>query len=173
MPESITAGREIEISQPSGVVKRKPKIGAGRLDRAARELGMITVSSAKMRNLSVVGRFLDQVGILELSNGKLLGNAESLERGALRCELLANDDRLPAELRATFLELKLRFIRATNDNIQQMVELNGISQAKRNEPQATATKPFLVGAQVSPIQINIGSQNPQPAEKPLETQCKT
>lgn len=150
-----TPGREIEISEPSGVVKRR-KVTPHALDTAAKELGLITVNARGMRNTGIVGRFLDQVGVIEYGQGRLIGSAEALEAGINRCAALADSEKVNDELKATFLELKLRFARALNDSVSQLVDLGGTTKAQ-NAPSAPASKPFLVGAQVSPINIQINA----------------
>jgi len=171
MAETITAGREIEVSEPSGVVKRKRQVSPGRLDRAARELNLISINARGMRNFGIIGRFLDQIGVIDYGNGKLVSSAECLEEGVKQCTALAEREAMDDELRATFLELKLRFVRALNDNVQQLVELNGYGHAERSQgPQAMPAKPFLPGARISPINIQI---NATAAETKAEEPCKT
>ena len=167
-PETITAGREIEVSEPSGIVKRK-RVGNSQLDRAARELGMISLSSRGMKNFGVVGRFLDQVGIIDYGNGKLIATSEALDEGIKKCAALAANVTMTVELRATFLELQLRFIKAQSGNVQQMAELNEAKQSG-DVPRPMPTKPFLPGAQISPInlQVNVGGQPVTVTEKKVE-----
>ncbi len=168
MPEAITASREIEISEPSGIVKPR-KITASRLDRAAKELNLLKVSAAGLLNIATIGKFLDQIGILQYGNGRLLGSAEMISEAAARCAKLANSQILDDETRQGYLDLQLRFVAALDRNIELQIEVNNAASTKAATPTALPSKPFLPGAQISPINIQI---NANAVEKKVEEPCK-
>ena len=171
MPEAITAGREIEISQPTGVLKRKP-VTNNRLDRAARELNLLKVNARGLLNIATIGRFIDQLGVLNYGTGKLLGSAEMISEAATRCAALAEREDLDDEIRQGYLQLQLRFVKALDENLAMQLEVNHVVQNRAAAPsQALPSKPFLPGAQISPIQINVGAGATIQTTK--EEPCKT
>lgn len=151
-----TPGLELEVSEPSGVVRRR-KVSASRLDRAARELNLISVSAKGLLNVATIGRFLDQVGILQYGTGKLLASSEMISQAASRCAALADRSDIDEEIRQGYLDLQLRFVKAMDENIQLQMDVNNVAATKTAAPTAMPAKPFLVGAQVSPIQLTINT----------------
>lgn len=162
-----TPSREIEVSEPSGVVKRR-KVTADALDKAAKELNLISVSAKGLLGISTIGRFLDQVGILHYGTGKLLMNAEMISQAAARCAALADRSDIDEEIRQGYLDLQLRFVKAMDENIQLQMDVNNVEQTNKNSPQAMPAKPFLVGAQVSPINIQINAPGVTTKEEPCK-----
>lgn len=151
-----TPGLELEVSEPSGVVKRR-KVTSNALDKAAMELNLISVSARGLLNVATIGRFLDQVGILQYGTGKLLASSEMISQAAARCAALAEKEGLPEEVRQGYIELQLRFVKAMDENIQLQMDVNNAAATKSAAPTAMPAKPFLVGAQVSPINIQINA----------------
>jgi hypothetical protein len=155
MPETITAGREIEVTDPSGKPAKFKPVSNARLDRAARELNLLKVSARGLSNVAAIGQFLDQIGILRYGSGKLLATAEMAAEAASRCADLAARENIDEETKRGYLELQLRFLRSLDDNVALQVELSGATAGKSAGPAALPSKPFLPGAQISPIQINV------------------
>jgi hypothetical protein len=155
MLQAITSSREIEVSEPSGKVKLR-RVTPHRLDRAARELGLLTISAKGLMNTAAIGRFLDQVGILSYGAGKLAATAEAISAAAAQCAVLAQEAGLDHESRQGYLELQLRFTEALDRNMELQVQLSGASTVKAAQNTGPAYKPFLPGAQLTPVQINIG-----------------
>jgi hypothetical protein len=160
MPDAITTGREIEITDPSGKPAKFKPISSARLDRAARELNLLKVSARGLSNVAAIGQFLDQIGMLRYGTGKLLGSAEMVCEAATRCADLAAKEGLDDETKQGYLELQLRFLRALDENVALQIEISGQTAGKSAGPAALPSKPFLPGAQISPInlQVNVGTQ---------------
>jgi len=170
MTDAITAGREIEVTEPSGVPSKPKPVSPGRLNRAAKELNLLKVSARGLSNVAAIGQFLDQIGILKYGTGKLLGSAEMVCEAAARCAELAGRDDLDDETKQGYLELQLRFLGALDKNVSLQMEISGQTAGKQAGPVALPSKPFLPGAQISPINIQI---NANAAEKKVEEPCKT
>jgi hypothetical protein len=152
----LTTGTEIEVSEPSGKPVKPRPVSNARLDRAAKELNLLKVSARGLSNVAAIGQFLDQIGILRYGSGKLLTTAEMACVAANRCAELAGREDIDDETKRGYLELQLRFLKALDENVSLQVELSGATAAKLPGPVALPSKPFLPGAQISPIQINIG-----------------
>jgi len=162
--------REIEVSEPSGKPAKPRPVSNARLDRAAKELNLLKVSARGLSNVAAIGQFLDQIGIIRYGSGKLLGSAEMIYEAAARCAELANREGIDDETKQGYLELQLRFLRAIDQNVALQVELSGATAAKLPGPAALPSKPFLPGAQISPIQINVTGGTV--TEKKVEEPCK-
>jgi len=153
---------EIEVVQPTGIIARPRRITPHRLDRAAKELNLISVNAKGLRGIGAIGRFLDQIGILDYGNGRLIATAEAIALGIRRCSELANGDGVDEDARARFLELQLRFCQALDHNVALMVELNQQEKAQTAAAAQPAHKPFLPGAQVPSISLQVNNlQTPQ------------
>lgn len=155
-----TPGREIEISESSGNVKRKPVTNRA-LNRAAKELNLIQVKASGLLGISTIGRFLDQLGMLHYGNGRLLASAEMITEAARLCAEFAVVTNIDHETRQGYLDLQLRFIQALDANIASQLELNNASAFRPASPNGAGpnlpAKSFLPGAQLSPIQINVNT----------------
>jgi len=149
MPEATTT---IAVREPSGRVKR---ISNGRLNKAARELNLLNISSRGLHNIATIGQFLDQVGLLRYGNGRLLGSSQMIYEAANACATQANRDGISDEVRQGYLDLQLRFIKAIDENVALQLELNKVAETRSSNPHIPQGKPFLPGAQISPIQINV------------------
>jgi len=154
MPEATT---EIEVREPTGKVRRVRPISNSRLDRAARELNLLNISSRGLHNVATIGQFLDQVGLLRYGNGRLLGSAQMIYEAANACAAQANREGISDEVRQAYLDLQLRFVKAIDENVALQLELNKVAETRSANPRIPQGKPFLPGAQISPIQINIGT----------------
>lgn len=169
-----TPGREIEISESSGNVKRRPVTNRA-LNRAAKELNLVQVKASGLLGISTIGRFLDQLGMLHYGNGRLLASAEMITEAARLCAEFAVVPNLDHETRQGYLELQLRFIQALDANIASQLELNNASAfrpaSSPSGPNLPA-KSFLPGAQLSPIQINVntGTTTAEKKEEPCPSQ---
>lgn len=149
MPEATT---QIQVQEPIGKVKR---ISGPRLDRAARELNLLSVSSRGLHNVATIGQFLDQVGLLRYGNGRLLGSSQMIYEAAHACAAQAKREGISDEVRQAYLDLQLRFLKAIDENVALQLELNKVAEARSSNPHIPQGKPFLPGAQISPIQINV------------------
>lgn len=148
---------------------RMRRIGNGRLDRAARELNMLSVSSAKLKNVATVGAFIKQIGLLKYGNGRLLGSAQLIAQGAQACSELALREGLSDEVRQGYLELQLRFVKALDDNVALQLEVNKTDGRPEGASDIPQGKSFLPGAQVAPIQINVHGGSVETKEQPCKT----
>ena len=163
---------EIEVREPSRVVKR---ITDKRIDRAARELNLLNVSSKGLKNIATIGQFLNEIGLLQYGNGRLLGSAQMIAEGALACKEQALKDGIADEVRQAYLDLQLRFAKALDENVALQLEVNKVAAEKAANPSMPPGKPFLPGSQISPIQINGGTVqiNAPGAQAKVEEPCKT
>jgi hypothetical protein len=164
MAEVITSRRELEVIEPSGVPEKPKPVSPGRLNRAARELNLLKVSARGLSNVAAIGQFLDQIGILRYGTGKLLGSAEMVCEAAARCAELAGRDDLDDETKQGYLDLQLRFLSALDKNVELQMEISGQTAGKQAGPAALPSKPFLPGAQISPINIQINAQSVEKKE---------
>lgn len=155
MPEATT---EIAVREPAD---RSTAVKSGQrrhrnIDRAARELNMLSVSSLNFQNFADVGEFVRQIGLVKYGSGRLLGSAQMIAESAVACAALSKKEGLDDESRRGYLELQLRFLKALDQNVALQLEINKASEADREKKSAGGqAKPFLPGATVSPIQINI------------------
>jgi len=159
MPEATT---EIEVREPTGRVRR---ISDGRLNRAARELNLLNISARGLHSVATIGQFLDQVGLLRYGNGRLLGSSQMIYEAAIACAAQANKEGISDEVRQGYLELQLRFIKAIDENVALQLELNKVAETRSAHPNMPQGKPFLPGAQISPIQINVVQSGSKADEK--------
>ena len=171
---------EIEIAEPAGRVnhlkRKRGGVSPKRLDRAARELNLIRVDARGLLNISTVGRFLDQVGMLHYGNGRMLASAAMIADAAERCGKLAALDTIGDEVRQGYLTLQLKFIQALDENVELHLQLNNApaGESRRgNAPPPMPSKPFLPGAAISPInlQVNVNGQTATVTEKKVEEPC--
>ncbi len=158
------------------IVVRKPQtnghVTLKALNRAARELNLISVSAKRLNSFATIGQFLTEIGIIKYGNGRLLGSAALLQESAFKCAEMAARDDIAADVRRLYLDLQLRFIKALDQNIALQLEVNKAAEQADKAGMMSSAKPFLPGAQVSPIQINIGS-GVTVTEKKVEESCKT
>jgi hypothetical protein len=94
-----------------------------------------------------------------------------ISQAATRCAQLAEKEGIEETTRQGYLDLQLRFVRALDENIQLQMEVSGAAKSKSMNQTAPASKPFLPGAQISPIQILVQGGNV--TEKKVEEPCKT
>lgn len=167
---------ELEIVEPKPAVKRKRGgVSCQKLDKAAAELNLIRVNAAGLTNIATVGRFLDQVGMLNYGNGRLLSSAAMIADSAERCGQLAQNEQLDHQIRQGYLKLQLAFIEALDKNVELHLNLTNapVNESVRgNAPPPMPSKPFLPGANISPIQINISAGAATVTEQ-KEPPCKT
>lgn len=164
MTEATT---EIEIREPATKVR---KVSKARLDTAARELKLLSISSTRLSSVATIGQFLDELGVLKYGNGRLLGSAQAMAEGAFYCAKMARKKNLDDETRQGYLELQLRFVKALDENVVMQLKVNKASETVGGMNLAQA-KSFLPGASISPVQINI-SPNATVTET-KEQPCKT
>ncbi len=165
MPEANTA---IEVLEPR-------RVKARRLDAAARELNLLNISSRRLINVATVGQFVKEVGLLKYGNGRLLGSAQAMQEGAHYAAQMARREGIAEEVRQAYLDLELRFLKALDENLVMQLDVNKRDvesfSAASSMPQG---KPFLPGAQISPIQINISpGATATVSEEAKEQPCKT
>jgi len=173
MAEDLATAIEI-ADPPAGVKRKRGGVTPKRLDRAARELNLIRVDAKNLLNIATVGRFLDQVGMLHYGNGRMLASAAMISDAAERCALLASSPDMPDEIRQGYLGLQLKFIEALDRNVELQIEVNNapINEGGRGSaPPPMPSKPFLPGAPISPIQINISAAQATVTEKKVEEPC--
>ena len=168
MPDATT---QIAVQEPAEHPERRFRpISDRRLDAAARELNLLNISAKRLVNVATVGRFVREIGLLQYGNGRLIGSAVAMQEGVLLCGELARRDG-PDEVRQAYLELQLRFLKALDENMVMQIEAN--KHARKPAAEASSMpqgKPFLPGAQISPIQINVhGGTVEQPREQPCKT----
>ena len=159
MPEAI----QVQERAPAKV---KP-ISADRLDKAAQELSLIKISAARLRSIKAVGTFLDELGLINVNNGRLLGTAQLITEGALHCAELAKktkEEGMDDQTRQGYLALQLKFLQALDENVAIQLRINREVEVQEKKVGSQA-KPFLPGATVSPIQINVVGTVEQPKEK--------
>ncbi len=173
MPETTT---EIARSANNEPAERRFKpITRSRLDRAARELNLLNISSGRLINVATVGQFVKEIGLLKYGNGRLLGSAQAMQEGAFYAAQMARREGIAEEVRQTYLDLELRFLKALDENLVMQLDAN--RRGAESSAAASAMpegKPFLPGAQISPIQINVHGgkvESVEPAAK--EKSCKT
>ncbi len=169
-PESDTMAVEIRG-------KKAPKnISPPRLDRAARELNLLNISSKGLHNVATVGQFLTEIGLIRYGNGRLLGSAQAMQEGMLYCLELARNAELDHEVRQKYLDLGIRFRNALDENVALQMDVNKV-QAKETNGAVSGAKSFLPGAQIQPIQINLsGGATATITEKKADNErdsCKT
>ena len=160
MPENT----QIALTEPAGA----RRVSDGRRNRAARELNILTVSSKKLRNISTIGQFINEMGLLKYGNGRLLGSAQLMAQGAQACAEMALKDGLDENVRQGYMELQLRFLKALDENVALQLEVNKAAKENSRNGSSSQSKSFLPGAQISPIQINIS-----PSGTVVETKEKT
>lgn len=167
-PESPV--QEIEVIPPSPAAARPKKTQVGRvsnqkLDQALSELDLLSISSEKLRGFSTVGRFLDQIGIVQYGNGRMVGTAEAMSAGIKACAEVVSNAGTDNETKERFLILQIRFARALDANIALLNKITDSGTPKK--PQAEQqNKPFAIGGVVSPIQINVHTSPVATPEKP-------
>lgn len=163
--DAISTSTEIEVVTPTALDPKAKKPRAQRvsnhkLDEALRELNILSISSSKLRGLGVIGRFLDQIGIVEYGNGRMVGTAAAMEVALASCaEVVANagDDNA---LKERFIDLQLRIAKAIDANVAMISRSQG-DQPGKKPPSEHQIKAFAVGSIVVPVQINTVS----PSEK--------
>lgn len=157
--ESGRAVEEIVVVDPSPAEKKPRKslparISDHKLDEALKELDLLSISSEKLRGFSAIGRFLDQIGIVQYGNGRLVGTAEAMSSAIKTCADVVSDDKADNDTKERFMLLQIRLARALDSNIALMNKISDQGSVKK--PQAEQqNKPFAVGGIVSPIQINV------------------
>ena len=166
MPEATT---QIEVREPTGKVRR---ISDGRLNRAARELNLLNVSARGLHSVATIGQFLDQVGLLRYGNGRLLGSSQMIYEAAIACAAQANRDGIADEVRQGYLDLQLRFVKALDENVALQIELNKVAETRSANPNMPQGKPFLPGAQISPIQILVQGGTVEKTANAEEEPCR-
>lgn len=151
--------QEIEVVPP-GSVQVKPRralpkrISDNKLDAALKELNLLSISSEKLRAHSVVGRFLDQIGIVQYGNGRLVGTAQAMAVGLEACADVVAKAGADNDLKERFILLQIRLAKALDSNIELQNKIT--DQGPARKPQAEQqNKPFAVGAIATPVQINI------------------
>lgn len=169
MPEANTA---VEVVEPASSIRSARPISKLRLDRAARELNLLSISSTRLLNIATIGQFVKEIGLLKYGHGRLVGSATAMQEGAMYAAQMARRDGVSDEIRQAYMELELRFLKALDDNLAMQLDVNrkvdGTSGSAASDlPQG---KPFLPGAQISPIQINVHGGT---VETPKEEPCKT
>lgn len=157
---------DIEVVEPKGKVKRG-RVTDHALDKAARELNMLTVSAKGLRGFTVIGRFLEQLGVVNYGNGRLVATAEAIANAQKVCADLAARENLPAQMREQFLELQLRLAERMDENIALMVKVNE-APAVESAKLPQQVKPFALNSVVPPLaiplQVNVTNNLP-PQEK--------
>jgi len=157
MAEDLATAIEI-ADPPAGVKRKRGGVTPKRLDRAARELNLIRVDAKNLLNIATVGRFLDQVGMLHYGNGRMLASAAMISDAAERCALLASSPDMPDDIRQGYLSLQLKFIEALDRNVELHLTLTNAPAnegGRGSSPPPMPSKPFLPGAPISPIQVNV------------------
>lgn len=170
MPEAITESKLMERLNHSNAIKRG-LVSESTLNRAARELNMITLSSRKLANVATMGQFVNELGLIRYGNGRLLGSAQMIAQGAQACAEMSLKDGLTEEQRQGYMDLQLRFIKALDENVAMQLEINKTAETNGASQSMPQGKSFLPGAQVSPIQILITGGTV--SEKKVEESCKT
>lgn len=161
---------ELDVVEPASAGSRrkarKPsRISDHKLDKALKDLDLLSVSSQKLRGFSTIGRFLDQIGIVEYGNGRLVGTAEAMETAIRACaDVVANagDDH---DRKDRFITLQIRLARAVDNNIALLNKISDTGPAKKPQPEQQ-NKPFAVQGVITPIQITL---NTNPVATPEKT----
>ena len=85
---------------------------------------------------------------------------------------LLDRDGISDEVRQGYLELQLRFIKAIDENVALQLELNKVAETRSAHPNMPQGKPFLPGAQISPIQINVHGGTVEKSVNAEEEPCR-
>jgi hypothetical protein len=149
---------EIEVVTPHALEPKAKKPRAQRvsnhkLDEALKDLNLLSISSDKLRGFSLIGRFLDQIGIVEYGNGRLVGTAVAMETAMKACADVVANAGQDNDLKAKFIDLQLRLAKAIDSNVALVNRVQDEHPAKK-PPTEQQTKPFAVGSIIVPIQIN-------------------
>lgn len=155
------------------MASKRGRVTKARLDRAARELNMLTMSSSGLNNVATTGQFISELGLMRYGNGRLLGSAQLMAQSAQACAEMAAKDGLDEETRQGYMELQLRFLKALDGNVALQLELNKVAERKAENPPMPQGKSFLPGAQISPInvQINCADQKTVQITESREVPC--
>lgn len=151
--------QEIEVVSPGAVQsqprKKLPKrISDHKLDAALAELNLLSISSEKLRSFGTIGRFLDQIGIVQYGNGRLVGTAQAMAVGLEACAEVVSKAGADNDLKERFILLQIRLAKALDANIELLNKIG--DQGPARKPQAEQqNKPFAVGGIATPIQINV------------------
>lgn len=164
MPEDT----QIQVREPAAKAR---KISRANLDKAARELNMLTVSSKRLVSVATIGQFISELGLMRYGNGRLLGSAQLMAQGAESCAEMAAKDGLDEEVRRGYLDLQLRFLKALDDNVALQLELNKVAERKSADAAMPQGKSFLPGAQIAPIQVNVHANSATITESTKEAPC--
>lgn len=170
-PEAKKANAvELEVIEPSGAPakakKHLPKrISDHKLDEALAELNLLSISSEKLKSFSTIGRFLDQIGIVQYGNGRLVGTAEAMAGAMRACADVVAEAGNDNETKERFIMLQLRLAKALDANVALINEVNETGATRKPQPEQQ-NKPFAVGGIVSPIQINVHASPVATPEKP-------
>lgn len=159
-PETTPATfREIEVVEPnlpaaSAKKRRKARITDGKLDAALADLNLLSISSKQLNGFSVIGRFLDQIGIVQYGNGRLVGTAEAMAVAMRTCADVVANAGNDSDLKERFITLQIRLAKALDANA---VMIGQMSETDRDAKPRTEqqNKPFAVQSIVTPIQINV------------------
>lgn len=139
--------------------QRHGPVSTQRLNKAVKELNMIAIDGRGLRNYSIVGRFLDQIGLVHYGAGRLIGTADAIDRAIKMCaNVLEANPTMSTESKERFLTLQLALCKALDNHVEVLAKLNKSEQATKSEQgPKTAVKAFTVGAQIQPIQINVAA----------------
>lgn len=161
-PEAASAtSQEIEVVEPhlpevSAKKRRKPRITDGKLDAALADLNLLSISSEKLKGFSIVGRFLDQIGIVQYGNGRLVGTAEAMAVAMKACAEVVSNAGNDSDLKERFIMLQIRLAKALDANAVMIGQMNETTQSSKPQTEQQ-NKPFAVQSIVTPIQITVQS----------------
>lgn len=145
--------KTLELLPQSDIPRRIRKVTDDQLDRAAGELGIV-INAKKIKANGVIGRFLEQQGVVAYATSKLMASETVLQDTIKQCRDLIDYGNLDVELKRDFVKLQVELCKALNESALNMVQINK-SEPQQGPKSGQAVKPFALGAQVSPIQINI------------------
>lgn len=152
-------------------VRRAGNVTTQKLNKAAKELSMVTVNAQGLRNYSLIGRFVDQIGLVHYGAGRLVGTADAIDRAIKLCSnVLEANPTMSTESKERFLTLQLALCKALDNHVEVLAKLNKSEQTGKNEQAPkTAVKAFATGSVVSPIQLNINTTGAVTVEKEQRT----
>lgn len=156
--DATPTSTEIEVVTPAALEPnaKKPRakrISNHKLDNALQDLNLLSISSDKLRGFSLIGQFLDQIGIVEYGNGRMVGTAVAMENAMKACAEVVANAGADNELKARFIELQLRLAKAIDANVALINRVQDEHPAKKPSAEQQI-KPFAVGSVIVPIQIN-------------------
>lgn len=163
------ANWELEVVEPAKTTKpakvRKPsRVSDQKLEQALKELNLLSISSDKLRGYSTVGRFLDQIGIVQYGNGRLVGSAVAMETAMQVCADVVAKAGNDSDLKERFITLQIRLAKAIDSHVSSIK--NGTDTGFGKKPTAEQqNKPFAVGSVIVPIQINAQANQVATPEK--------